>query len=160
MKTPQIAAATTTAGQPPLTIAEKMQWNGFLDYLKKRGIQGSAALDNRDTNMGQQLMDEYRKQDPHFTLTYDRVPDVQNDLQTYRQQLVQKYKQDPTIINGIKGPDEIMPNLSPVDGWLGSKTSQQRYPGAALTQSDGSKIDYGVNQAAYDAAIANMKKVK
>ena len=159
MNTPQISAATAI-GKPPLTIQEREMWNNFLEYLKKKGIQGSAALDNRDTNMGQQLMEEYRKQDPHFTLTYDRVPDVQNDLQTYRQQLVNKYKADPTIINGIKSVDEIMPNLSAVDGWLGSKTSQQRYPGAALTQSVGTKIDYGVNQAAYDAAIANMKKAR
>lgn len=173
MITPQLAAAYASQQAPvaappvqapppppPLTLDEKNQWNGFVDYLKKRGVGGSAALDNRDTNMGQQLMEEYRKQNPHFTLGYDRVGDVQQDLQNYRQSLVQKYKANPAIIPGIKDESEIMGGLSPVDNWLGSKTSMQRYPGATLTQSDGSVQNFGLNQAAYDAAIANMKKAK
>lgn len=170
MITPQLAAAYASQQAPvaappvqapppppppPLSNEERVQWNSFLDYLKKKGVQGSAALDNRDTNMGQQLMDEYRKQNPHFTLGYDRVGDVQNDLQNYRQQLVQKWKANPSIIPGIKSEDEIMGGISPSDGWLGSKTSSWKYPGGVFNQSDGTSLRYD-SQAAYDAARAKM----
>lgn len=157
--TPQIAAAGTV-GTPPLSNGERQQWNAYIDYLQKRGMKGNAALDNRDTALGQKLFNEYKATNPNFTLTYDRVGDVQKDLQDYRNGLVQKYNANPAIVPGIKSADEIMPGLSPVDNWLGSKTSNWKYPTASFTTSDGNTINYGTNTGAYDAAIAQAKNRK
>jgi hypothetical protein len=145
------------AQKPPLTPQEKVQWNGFIDYLDKQGLRGSTALDNRDTGLGAKLMAQYQKVNPAFNLTYDRVGDVQQDLQDYRKQLIDKYKSGKAQADsGIKSPDEIMSGLSPVDGWLGSKTSSYKYPTAQAT-IQGKKTDYGVNTAAYDAAMYGAK---
>lgn len=143
----------------PLNNDEKAQWNSFVDYLDKRGMKGNVALDNRDTGLGQQLLNEYKAQDPHFTLGYDKVSQIQQDLQDYRGNMINKWKANPAIIPDVKTPDEIMPNLSPSDGWLGSKTSLHKYPTATLT-NNGVVQNYGVNTAAYDAAMANIKNVK
>lgn len=142
----------------PLSNEQKQQWNAYIDYLDKRGMKGSPALDNRDTGLSQQLFNEYKTQNPHFSLTYDQVPQVQQDLQDYRGQLVNKWKANPAIAD-VKSADEIMPNLSDVDGWLGSKTSAHKYPVAVLN-NNGTQQNYGTNIAAYDAAMANMKNIK
>jgi len=144
------AAAATS--RTPLGNDQRMQWNSFLDYLKQKGMQGNPALDNRDTGLGQKLMEEYRAQNPHFTLTYDQVPAVQSDLQNYRQSLIQKWKANPAAAPDVKSEDEIMGGISPVDGWLGSRTSSYRYPVAAFNGQN-----YGTNTSAYDAAIAKLK---
>lgn len=140
----------------PLTIDERNQWNSLIDYMKKRGVSGSVDLDNRDTGLGQKIMEEYRVQNPHFTLTYPQVAQVQKDLQDYRANLLQKYKAG-TATSDVP-PEQVMAGLSPVDGWLGSKTSSWKYPGAAITNSDGSVTNFGLNTAAYDAAMAKLKK--
>jgi hypothetical protein len=157
MSLPLTAAAATI---PPLNTLEKNHWNNFLDYVDKMGYRGSSLLDNRDTGLGQKLMDSYRKVNPNFSLTYDRVADVQKDLQDYRTDMVDKYKKGQIQVEGVKSEADIMPDLSPTDGWLGSKTSSHKYPTARLTETNpqGTTVkDYGVNLAAYNAATANFK---
>lgn len=149
--------AAAQAQRRPLTPDERNQWNSYLDFLQTKGMKGSPALDNRDTGLSQQLFNQYKTQNPHFSLTYDRVPDVQNDLQTYRQGLVNQWTANPSVAPDVKKPDDIMAGLSPVDGWLGSKTSSWKYPGAAIKLSNGSVVNYGTDTGAYDAAIANLK---
>ncbi len=150
------AAAANTA-PPPLTNDQKAQWNAYVDYLAKRGLKGNSALDNRDTGLGQKLMEEYRSQNPHFTLKYDQVPLIQQGFQDYRQQLINQWKKNPAS-SDAKSENEIMGGISPVDGWLGSKTSSYKFPVAVLTNSDGTVQDFGLNTGAYDAAIAKIKK--
>lgn len=145
---------------PPLTNDEKQQWNGFIDYLDKKGLRGSALLDNKDTSLGAKLISEYQSVNPNFTLGYDRVSDVQNDLQNYRNQLFKDYQQGKVSIPGVRTVEDVMPGISQVDGWLGSKTSNYKYPSAYLTQSQGNSTkttNYGVNTAAYDAAMTKLK---
>lgn len=150
---PQAAAVQAQPQLQPLNNDERVQWNGFLDYLNKKGVQGSPMLDNRNTALGQQLMEEYRAQNPHFSLNYNQVPQVQNDLQNYRQGLVKQWQSNPKVAPGVKSADDIMGGISPVDGWLGSKTSSYRYPVAALNNQN-----FGTDVAKYDAAIAALKK--
>lgn len=153
-----LQAASANTAPMPVSNGQKAEWNSFLDYLKQRGMQGNAALDNRNTNLGQKLMEEYRSQNPHFTLTYDQVPQIQADLQSYRQGLLQKWRAGKASpMEGMANENQLMPNLSAVDGWLGSKTSSYKFPNASLTNSDGSVQNFGVNTGAYDAAIAKIK---
>jgi len=140
---------------PPLTDQQKIQWNRFIDFMDKEGYKGSDQLDNRDTNMGKFLFQKFKSKNPDVTITYDDVPRVQADLQNYRQHLINQYKSGKMVDknNDIKDPDkEIMPGLSQVDGWLGSKTSSYKFPTAAATNLDQTVTNYGVNTGAYDTA--------
>ena len=156
---PPVQAAAVNTAPPPLTVQQKADWNNYIDYLQSKGMKGNPALDNRDTGLSQKLFNDYKTQNPHFSLTYDQVPQIQQDLIDYRNNLVQKYKANPSVVPDAKSADEIMPSLSPADGWLGSKTSSHKYPIATLTDANsGTAQNYGTNLAAYDAAIANLKK--
>lgn len=155
-----VKAAAMQKQQPQsLNPNERAQWNAYIDYLEKKGMKGNPALDNRDTGLSQQLFNEYKAQNPSFSLTYDRVPAVQQDLQDYRGQLVNKWKANPTIIPGVKSADEIMSDLSPVDSWLGSKTSSHKYP-VAMLNNNGTQQNFGTDIDKYNAAISAMKNVK
>lgn len=142
--------------QQTLNPDQRAQWNAFVDYLQSKGMKGNPALDNRDTGLSQQVFNSYKAQNPHFTLTYDQVPAVQQDLQNYRDQIIQKWKANPSTIPDAKSEDEIMPNLSPADGWLGSKTSSHKYPTATFN-NNGVVQNYGTDLGKYDAAIAKIK---
>lgn len=143
---------------PPLTPEEKAQWNLFIDYLDKKGLRGSADLDARDKGLGARLMSEYQKVNPDFKLGYDRIADVQQDLQNYRKQLVNDYNAGKIQADAtVKTADDIMPGLSKIDGWLGSKTSSYKFPTAKATVN-GKQTNYGTNVAAYDAAMASLKQ--
>lgn len=150
-----VKAAAATQQPQPLSVNERDQWNGFIDYLQKTGMKGNPALDNRDTGLSQQVFDNYKAQNPHFTLNYNQVPQVQQDLQDYRNNVVQKWKANPGVAD-VKSADEIMPGLSPVDGWLGSKTSSHKYPVATIN-NNGIPQNFGTNTGAYDAAMAKLK---
>lgn len=138
----------------------KAAWNNFIDYAKSRGMSGNTQLDNRDTNLGKSLVDDYTKLHPTTVLKYDSIPVIQKELQNYRQQAWQRV-QDKTATTDAKSYDEFMPNLSQVDGWLGSKTSQARFPSVIM---DGKNVGFSdPNKTAVQQAqpkMANGGKLK
>lgn len=145
---------------PPLTPQQKADWNNFLDFTQKEGYMGNPILDDRNKNLGNYLMQKYRALNPHATITYNDVPRVQQELQDYRNNLVNQYKSGHAVMDDIKSEDEIMPGLSPADGWLGSKTSSHRFPVAALTVNNNGKVattNYGTDTQKYDADMAKLK---
>ena len=157
----QAAADMAQQGGPPLTPQQKMQWNQFIDYLDKAGYKGSPLLDNKNTALGGKLIEQYKKANPDFSLGYDNVKDVQQELQDYRNNVVNQYNQGKAVVDGVKSADEIMAGLSPVDGWLGSKTSSWKFPVATTTSQTPQgtvKKDYGTDIAAYNAAMYKSNK--
>lgn len=137
----------------PLSNAEKMMWNSYLEFMDKQGMKGNPALDDRNTNLGAFYFNKYKAMTPGFSLTYQDVPRVQADMQAYRDNLVNQYKSGKIAATpDIKSDADIMPNLSSIDGWLGSKTSSHRFPVATATNSNGTTVNYGVNTQAYDQA--------
>lgn len=142
-----------------LSVAQKQNWNNFVDYLDKAGYKGSADLDNRDTQLGKNLLTKYNTANPNAQINYEDVPAVQTELQNYRQALVNKWKAGAaSTTSGIKSEDEIMPGLSQVDGWLGSKTSSYKFPEATITHTDGTQQKLGVNTDLYDKLIQPKTK--
>lgn len=110
-----------------LSPQEMIEWNGFLDHLKTRGVQGSKILDKKDHNLGEQLFNEYKQSNPNISIDYSIVPIVQNEHNLFAQQAREfaKRKGDPNA-------DKLYSDNSKVDGWLGSKTSQQYFVPATL----------------------------
>jgi hypothetical protein len=151
--------ATPTDGTPhaPLTNEEKQYWNGFVDYLDKQGYKGSTALDNRNMSLGQNLLKKYNEMRPSNAVKYEDIARVQADLQNYRANLVDQWKKGKAQSDQVKTENDIMPGLSKVDNWLGSKTSSYKFPTAVLTVN-GKTQDFGTNTQAYDQTMSQIKK--
>jgi len=113
----------------PQTMKE---WNSFLDFAKQKGVAGSPELDVRNKNLGQQTLNEYLQQNPNSTLTYDSIPKIQQELQTYRQQVLNDVKSNKRSFGEGVTESNFMSGLSKVDGWLGSKTSTYKFPEAYM----------------------------
>ncbi|HEY9664876.1 MAG TPA: hypothetical protein V6C65_41075, partial [Allocoleopsis sp.] len=102
---------------------EMSQWNQYLDFVKSKGYEGSAELNVRNKKMGENLFNEFKKANPNVTIGYDIVPSVQAEMVKLRDQAQSfaRRRNDPNA-------DKIMSNISAVDGWFGSQTSQFRFP--------------------------------
>lgn len=146
--------------QPPpgLTPQQRMAWNMFIDYLDKQGLKGSPLLDQKDKNLGQYQFQKFASLNPGLPITYNDVPKVQQELQDYRSNLVNQWKAGKAAVEGVKTEDDIMPNLSVPDGWLGSKTSSYKYPGyvESVTKAGNTNTtDHGVSK--FDDVVAQLK---
>lgn len=156
---PPKGATVQTQTPPPLTPAQRQQWNSFIDYLDKSGYKGSPVLDDRDKKLGQFLFDKYRHETPGVTITYQDVPRVQQDLQDSRNEAVNLYKTGKAKFD-VKDESEIMSGLSPVDGWLGSKTSSHKFPVAVATvnnQGNVATTNYGTDMERYNKEHGKTK---
>ena len=143
----------------PQTMRE---WNSFLDFAKQKGVAGSPELDVRNKNLGQQTLNEYLQQNPNSTLTYDSIPKIQQELQTYRQQVLGDVKANKRGFAPGTTESNFMSGLSAVDGWLGSKTSTYKFPEAYMNHispSSNSTEDLGLAATAQYQAGGNGQKV-
>lgn len=141
----------------PITPEKKVAWNNFIDFLGKKGYKGRAELDDRNMKLGQGLMSQFNKENPKIPLTYADVSAIQSELQNYRTDLVKKWKSG--AVEGtpdIKTENDIMPGISKIDGWLGSKTSSYKFPTAVVTDN-GVKHDFGVQTDLYDQFMKTKK---
>ncbi len=111
----------------PVSDDLKSDWNNFVKFAKTKNMSGSSLLDNRDKNLGKDLIDQYIKTNPNSKLRYDSIPLIQQSLQNYRKQTWDQI-QAGKMSSDAKDYDHYMSNLSQVDGWLGSKTSQAQFP--------------------------------
>lgn len=105
-----------------LTPQKMKEWNMFIDWMKTKGHSGSTKLD-KDKTLGQSLFNQFKKDNPSTTITYDIVPAVQTEFQRLKNdaQNFAARRNDPNAKN-------IMSNVSKVDGFLGSQTSQFSFP--------------------------------
>lgn len=110
---------------PRLQPQQMQEWNSYLDYVKEAGYEGSEELNKRDKNLGQALFNQYKAKNPNATIDYSLVPSVQQEMQMLAQstRAFAERRGDTTLANSYN-------NISGVDGWFGSKTSQYRFPSA------------------------------
>lgn len=135
----------------------RQDWNGFLDYLDKKGVGGSAALDKRDQSLGLTYLNQYRKENPTTSITPDIIPQIQ-----YDQYLLRKGDAYPGlnseqlkyVRNGLN-PAYMARAVSDTDGWLGSLTSKQYYPTAKRGTNTGDSYDFGTNMEDYVNSLHN-----
>jgi len=152
-------ATVQTQVPPQLTPVQKQQWNQFIDYLDKTGYKGNTMLDDRDKNLGQFLFDKYRHETPGVTITYQDVPRIQQAMIDNRKEAVNLYKTGKAQFD-VNDESEIMPNLSAVDGWLGSKTSSHKFPVAMATINNKGKVtttNYGTDMDKYNKEHGKTK---
>jgi len=130
---------------------DRQHWNGFVDYVAKKGYAGSDKLDSRDTKLSRKLFDEYSKSTGK-AYDYDTyVPAIQGEISKYRDNSIQKIKAgqmavtnpDGSVYKGDRNTydydNNFMVGLSNVDGWAGSKTTAWKFPGATLVENGISK---------------------
>lgn len=157
---PKDATPKAPVNYKTLSVNERGQWNNFLDYLGSQKMGGNPALDKRDQSLGMNYFNKYKAANPNFTLTPDRVQDIQ-----YEQYMLRKGNSFPTLkpeeLNFIRQglPAYVARPVSPVDNWLGSVTSKSYYPEAMSLEAKGNR-KYGVDIENYvhalnDPSIAN-----
>lgn len=139
---------------PKLTPEQKANWNKFIDFVQAQRMSNMNVLDQRNKQIGMTLLQKYNMSNPKQTLPIDIVPTVQGELQNYRNDLVNQWKAGKVQGDGIKTENDIMPNISPVDGWPGSKTLTSKFPLAqAVTPTPaGTQVTkaYGTDTDAFD----------
>lgn len=140
---------------PPakLTPEQKTNWNKFIDFVNTQKMAGSLLLDQRNKQVGMGLLQKFNFANPQNALDLGIVPKVQQELQDYRANIVNQWKSNPQTIPDAKSENEIMPNLSPVDGWPGSKTLSKKFPTAQMTiqTPQGSTVqNYGTDTDKFD----------
>jgi hypothetical protein len=154
-------------GYTPLTVQNRSDWNGFLDYLDKQKLGGNPVLDKRDQTLGLQQMAAYKKANPNFSITPEMIPNIQ-----YEQYQLRKGDSFPGLKpeelqymrNGLS-PAYMARPVSDPDAWLGSLTSKEYYPTATRADNHGNKYSFGVNFEDYvrslsDPSIQEKYKVK
>jgi hypothetical protein len=144
----------------PLTPGQKEHWNRFVDYLERNGYKGNPKLDNRNMAFGQNLLERFNQSDPKNAISYQDIARVQHEFQQTRAQTIDAYRKNPKAFEGVKNEDEIMANISPVDGWLGSKTSSHKFPVAILATDIQGKRDttnFGTDINAMEKTAQNFK---
>lgn len=135
-----------------LTPQEKENWNKFIQFVADQKMTGHPDLDRRDKSVGLGLLNHFNQMYPNAKLDPAIIPRVQQELQDYRANLIKQWKGG-KIQTDAKDESEVMPNLSPVDGWPGTRTLSHRFPVATMTNPDKSVTNFGTNIDAYDKSI-------
>lgn len=134
-----------------LTTDEKNRWNKFIDFVALQKMANNPILDQRNKQVGMSLLQKFNMAHPDSALSTDIIPIVQQSLQDYRNDLINQWKAKKVVGEDIKTEADIMPNISPVDGWPGSKTLSHKFP-TATAEDNGKVINYGTDTEAFDKA--------
>lgn len=113
----------------PLTPKQMQDWNRYVDYLELKGYKGSKDLDKKETGLAKKLLEDFRKEYPDASITYDDVKKVQIEMQKLKDQ-AQGFAARRNDPNATK----IMAGVSQVDGWPGAKTTSFKFPEMAERQ--------------------------
>lgn len=139
-----IGVASYSGGDEPksrqLTPKEMQEWNSFLDFVKLKGYEGSSELNKKDKRLGESLFSEFKKFNPNVSINYDIVPSVQSEMQRLK-----STAQDFAARHNDPNAKNIMSDISPVDGWFGSKTSQFRFPEMISQQFNNNNLQSNQN---------------
>lgn len=116
-------------GYSPLTNDQRTQWNSFLDYTGKQGVN----LDNS----GSTALNQYKKVDPNFSITPDQISHIQYEQHQIRNGETFGSLNAPQLNYIRKGlsPDYLNKPVS-VDGKLNNATAKLYYPKTAKTGTD------------------------
>lgn len=123
------------------TTVETMQpkeidyFNGFIDYVKQKGLQGSKKLNTGGLN--EQLYSEYQKSNPSITTPLRDLTRMAQNEQHRQKQFDVGFAQRKNLPNaqGIATAP-----ISPIDDYFGSETSKRPIPRAELQTYNNNKL--------------------
>lgn len=116
-----------TTQTPPLSPKFRSEWNGFSSWMKTNGHANDPNLDVRTKNTGVGLMNQYIATNHTTQLSPDSISRAQQEMQDYKNTTWNKIAAG-KIQSDAKSYEQYMPNISPVDGWLGTKTANEQFP--------------------------------
>lgn len=140
-------------GYKASTLQQRTDWNNFLDYLGTEKLQGSKELDKRDQNLWTSSFKKFKKANPNITIDESFVPIAQ-----YEGALLRSDSEVPGVaskqvvnnFNKVLG-DPWKKNISPIDSWVGSITSQMYYP---QHKGERNVPSFGMDYDAYNQYIS------
>lgn len=143
-------------GYTPSTVEQRANWNRLLRFMYEKGYSGSKDLDRKDKALGMALLEEYNKANPKNQVPKEFIPIAQyeNDLIRRKGAFPKLGQEESATLYEFLPPAYKSKEVSAVDGWLGSRTSQLGYPIFSQSSSDGSKVDFGTD---YETYIKNPK---
>ena len=118
------------------TSQERSYWNGFVDFIKSKGLKGSKLLDRKDLDISHKLFAAYNKIHRRLVDYGSFVTLVQQDIIEYRKMALEqirlsriKHNENPAYPLMYAGKDEsFMAGLSQLDGFAGVKTTSYKFP--------------------------------
>lgn len=134
----------------PLTPQQRASWNNFLHFVNSKGYTGNADLDNRDQTLGESLRAEYNKTAGADSIPEGMISQVQQEFQHFKTNGNFPGNGDFGNFRRLLASQVKQKDISPVDGWFGSLTSQQAYP----VMTDNRGHNWGTD---YNSFIENMK---
>ncbi len=120
--------ASQLYGTPKIDEKVMTDWNGMTTYLKDKGYAGDPKMNN--VEYSKKVFDQYKKDNPESSLTYEHVLPVQILMHQYRNQSLDKINKGETKVVGDIAPDgsNFMSHAATdlgkkEDGILGQETS-------------------------------------
>lgn len=133
---------------PPLTPQQRKEWNGYVDWIEKKGYKGSPLLDKKDTGLANSLFNQFKKENPSVTLSLDHVKSVQSEMEN----LATAARNFEARRNNPNAPN-IMQGTSKVDGWPGSKTTSFKFPTMEKEQTNNGVLTSRTNFGLLDPRL-------
>lgn len=157
------SAPSVPKNYQPTDIQTRNQWNNFLRYLYNQGNYGNTSLDTGQDKTAD-LINNFKKVDPSFNITPQQVPSIQYEIYMMRNGMIPNgdgtfvKNTNPVLQSSINSIYNGKP-VSPVDGRIGSMTSQETYPVVNVNgQSFG--VDYNKFMSDYNSITANNSSFK
>ena len=109
-----------------ITNQHRADWNGYVKWLESQKMRGNPELDKGD--MGKQMLAKYIKENPKTSLTLDLVKPIQSDFANYRNFALDQVKQGKMVFDKGVNEGNFMQELSKLDAYPGSKTTNHLFP--------------------------------
>lgn len=123
---------------PPITNKVRKDWNNYVGWLDKQGLKGNPALDKDE--LGGKMIDKYREENPGTSITREMITPIQQDFSNYKNYIINKVKKgEATYAPGVND-ENLLKDISKVDGWAGQFTTSFSYPPEYLKIFENGKL--------------------
>lgn len=161
-----------------VTDTDRANWNKYLTWLGKKGMQGKEELDKG--GLGNNLFAQYIKETPNSGLSIDILPKIRTAYGQLRNEGIQSIKTGKSAFNpssvaggklyqGAAATDDIlthyMPHivaneLSADPNYVGKHLTQTFFPGGTVTKKDasGKVIEKATQEFATPDTINKLQK--
>jgi hypothetical protein len=120
----------------PVVINNQVRqaFNDYVMWLRGKGMAGKPELDKN--GLGKKYLADYIKENPKTILTPDLIAPIQQDLLKYKDYALNQVRLGKAVFQSGVNADNFMQDLSPEDGYGGSRTTSHIYPREYLNYLD------------------------